>query len=233
MSGTTIRIDAEAGNISIGKTSARIGLRCSRADLDVVTADEVLCGARMEVTLSAGGDQPTLPGLGADGTFESVADCKHVGITPEGLTFGLTFAREGLDLDLLTPFSQAKVRLVATRIGDAPRAGQAEDDGSADAPDLGEDEGQEAEDADSPPTAPDAADPDAWKQMRLAHLRPAIPPRYMKALNEKGITTMGKLADWEKAHGDWWGTDIPSIGKVGQDRIAEAIEAFWTARAGK
>lgn len=76
----------------------------------------------------------------------------------------------------------------------------------------------------------DATGEDAWKLVPLADLKPAISPRYLKALAEniKPIVTIGDLTDWQAAKGDFWAADIKGVGKAAQDEIAAATEQFWT-----
>jgi len=69
---------------------------------------------------------------------------------------------------------------------------------------------------------------DAWKSVELADLNdPHIKVGFLKALAENGIHTMGHLADWQAAKGDFWAKDLKGVGKAACDSISDATDAYW------
>lgn len=66
------------------------------------------------------------------------------------------------------------------------------------------------------------ADDEAWRQVELStlNIRPAILEKLSD--NEPPILTMGDLADWQQAKGDFWAKDIHGIGPEAESEIADA-----------
>ncbi|GEM_PF-244917 len=91
-------------------------------------------------------------------------------------------------------------------------------------------------DGDKPAATGPAEGDESWRTVRLAILKePEIPAKVLAILqeHEPRIETVGDLADWVKAKGDYWGKDIKGIGPAGQGKIDEALEAFWMRRNGQ
>jgi len=85
------------------------------------------------------------------------------------------------------------------------------------------------------PCPPDkSADDEGWRLINLVDLdKPSIAPAVLKCLanNSKSIKTLGDLADWQEAKGDFWAVDISGIGQAAQDKIADATDGFHVRRA--
>jgi len=78
-----------------------------------------------------------------------------------------------------------------------------------------------------PASAPTAGVGD-WKAQRLDELsEPAIPAVTLTKLADKGIETVGDLANRDAKSGQWALKSIKGIGKAARDKIADALEAFW------
>jgi len=68
-----------------------------------------------------------------------------------------------------------------------------------------------------------------WKNVELADLNdPHIKVGILTVLAENGIHTMGQLAEWQAAKGDFWATDLKGVGKAACDSISDATDAYWT-----
>jgi hypothetical protein len=69
-----------------------------------------------------------------------------------------------------------------------------------------------------------------WRGLPIvAHL--AIPTGTMKALERKGIKTLGELTDCMNSGGvgGHWFTKVPGVGSAAAEKVAEAYERFWAA----
>jgi hypothetical protein len=86
--------------------------------------------------------------------------------------------------------------------------------------------------ADTPagPTPPPQADDDAWKRETIASLGNfGLHPKIIEKINEAGILTIGALAEWTNSGNRH--TDIPGIGEGKAQKIDDALDKFWAARA--
>jgi hypothetical protein len=125
------------GGISFGKATAKLTVSTSREDVPLSMAEELLCGARLNVELRVTDGQPMLPGV-EKLELATVADCKSLRMTPGSWSFGLTFVQKGLDANLLLAFRNCAGEMIASRIGDAtgsdedPDADEKADDEKAD-----------------------------------------------------------------------------------------------------
>jgi len=67
-----------------------------------------------------------------------------------------------------------------------------------------------------------------WRGLPIvAHL--AIPTGTMKALERKGIETLGQLTDTINRHPQGWHTGVPGVGSAAAEKVADAYERFWAA----
>jgi len=77
---------------------------------------------------------------------------------------------------------------------------------------------------------------ESWRSVELSSLfNPGIRPGVLKALaeNDPVIQTMGSLADWQAAKGEFWSKDIHGLGKAGLDNLSAATDAFWARQQKK
>jgi hypothetical protein len=76
-----------------------------------------------------------------------------------------------------------------------------------------------------------APEDDAWRAVVIADLDPKLKPGKLKALaeNTPPILTMGDMADWQQAKGEFWMKDIKGFGPGGAEQYAVACDAYWAA----
>ena len=85
----------------------------------------------------------------------------------------------------------------------------------------------------SRPSPLDSSGDDSWRAVKLDSLAdPEVGPRTLKAMaeHEPPIVTIGDLADWQAAKGDFWAKDIHGVGPGAADKLADALEKFWKRR---
>jgi hypothetical protein len=77
------------------------------------------------------------------------------------------------------------------------------------------------------PTAP--AEDDAWRSVLIADLEPKLTAGKLKVLAEHvpPITTMGEMADWQKAKGDFWVKDLKGFGPGGAEQYELAATRYF------
>ncbi len=113
----TLDLAVSFGSVSFAK-SARVGISMLREDLVLSKADNVLCGRRLTGRLVAvprgeNPDQGHLDGMdGEKFELKGIFDVKRIGITPDELSFGLTFNLEGLDRETISNFAGRSGRLI-------------------------------------------------------------------------------------------------------------------------
>lgn len=122
------------GGVSIGDTTARLGVKIQRAFLNVVDADEIFTGKRLTVIVQLGAadaDQGKL--FDVEVEVAGSVDVKRIGITAETISAGLTFNLQTLDIATLARFSKGVGRLkvfdVAAIPDDAPADEHADEKG--------------------------------------------------------------------------------------------------------
>ena len=127
----TLNFPVAFGSVSFAK-SARVGISVMRDDLVLSKADNLLCGRRLTgriVTIPKGEneDQGHLDGMdGEKFELHGIFDVKRIGITPDELSFGLTFNLEGLDRETISNFAGRCGRLI---IDDSEELPEGDDDG--------------------------------------------------------------------------------------------------------
>lgn len=125
------------GQVSIGHTTARLGVKIERGVCDVSKADELFCNRRLvgQVVLGNHEDaagQKTL--VETDRTVQGVFDVKGFSVNASQIGLGLTFSLADIDISELAHFSAGAGRLVIREIGAIP------EDGKPDAADEEEEE---------------------------------------------------------------------------------------------
>jgi len=124
-------------------------------------------------------------------------------------------------------YNQASLRVITYRTSGfdpaSPMAQAAEANGTVDDDDAGQ-----ADPAGEPaPAADTTADPEAWRAETIDGLD--LGNRSRNALVKAGLETMGDLADWMQAKGDFWAKDIKGLGGKSAGEIADAMVDFWAA----
>lgn len=125
--------DAEFSTVGIGAEKVRIGIKCDRADVDPDVAEELFCGAQIDVELDCDPNskkdvdgQTTIEGTALK--FAGTADVKRYSTTPDQYGASLQFSKSAVDLTILGKFSSCKGKIRATRIGAIETDGDDEGD---------------------------------------------------------------------------------------------------------
>lgn len=225
-------INCQFGTVSIGESTARLGVKFARAVLPLDEADTMLCGKRIEGRIATipNGEDPDQTHLFDDGSLALTAsfDITRFGVDPESYTCGLTFNKHSLgdNLSRLSEFVKKSGALQIDSVGEIPDDSEGEGDGDGD--DLDEafasrnpffDESGDKE------LTPEVKDNEQWKFQTLAGL--GIKERTAKALRAVKINTLGQLAAWQQAKGDFWMKDIPGLGPTGAEDIERATMEYW------
>ncbi len=66
---------------------------------------------------------------------------------------------------------------------------------------------------------------DAWRETKIDSID--LSARYLKAFEESGLTTLGKVADLQVKHGDFWQREVKGLGEKGRDEYADRMATFW------
>lgn len=124
MSELILELAAEFSGVSIGDTTARLGIRFSREDIGIEAADKTFCGHRLDCEVVLGNDrdsggQKTLVD-DLDHRVAGSADVKRIGVLPDAISTGLTFSLEDIDIAELAKFSKGRGRLLVRGVGDIP-----------------------------------------------------------------------------------------------------------------
>jgi len=117
-------LPVEFGGVSIGQTTARLGVRINREQLNLIAADECFCGHRLQCTLVLGrnddaeGQQTLVDDLNEE--ISGTADVKRLGIAPGTISTGLTFSLPDIDIATLAKFSKGSGRLIVESVSAIP-----------------------------------------------------------------------------------------------------------------
>ena len=135
-------IPVDFGGVSIGESTARLGLRINREQLNIMAADEIFCGHRLACKLTLGKRDESQGELVADlfETLSGQADVKRLGLSADTISTGLTFSLADIDVATLAKFSKGCGRLLVETVAEIPMDSPAntdgddgnEDDGDAD-----------------------------------------------------------------------------------------------------
>lgn len=229
-------LGCDFGGVSIGKDTARIGVKISRNVLSLQQADEALCGKRLTGTLRRGNksdapSQQNLPGMDSQEPFvNGTFDVKRFGVSPDDVTFGATFAINGLPLESLAELANQSGRLIVTNVELIP-----------------EDEGDRHDDHEDigpmPKRGPLAgqrtfstADLDELKrdtgaeQPITALLNHGATPAICKAVAKAvGGDKIAHLEKFMRDNPEFWHQDMKGIGKERITVLQNAWEAFRMA----
>ncbi len=202
-------LPVEFGGVSIGETTARLGMKIKKEVLNIIQAEEAFCGRRLSGVIKLGGAADS-PGqttmfdteLVVDGTF----DIHRFGVGPEAYTTGATFKLKEIDIGDLARFSKGAGRLVVANIAAIPTDEVLEDDDedtSGELPGTLKSEGP-------------------WRDFSLDEL---FSGAVLKSLKKAGLQNVGDLADYTA--GESRLTDIAGIGEGKAQQIEDRMLAFW------
>lgn len=206
MAKTLLDIPVTFGGVSIGDTTARLGVKVDRSVLSISKADELLVERRITGSVAIGGaddsaGQRTFWDM-TEYAISAVADCKRIGIGGEQISFGLTFGIRDVDVATLAKLSKGTGRLKVENVGEIPH--DATDTSAYDA------EGESLfGDADETP---------------LAEI---LTPGATKALAADGIETVDDLDQYTRAGNKL--ADIKGIGSAAAEKIQSALESHLRA----
>jgi len=128
-----MKFPCEYGGVSIGDTTARIGVRVPRGFLNLVAADEALVGHRLDLVarLNRKGADPKQLNLLDDieDTITGSADVKRIGVNQEQISFGLTFSLADVDISELAKFSKGNGEIQIDQVAALPSDSPADGDG--------------------------------------------------------------------------------------------------------
>jgi hypothetical protein len=72
---------------------------------------------------------------------------------------------------------------------------------------------------------------DSWREVPIFEaLGSSLGKRANDALENAGIDTMGKFADFQAKHGEWWSKELKGIGPETVTKLCDAAERFWASR---
>jgi hypothetical protein len=213
-------LPCEFSGVSIGDGTANIGLRISKQLLNIMAAEEALCGRRLNGTIfrcppGADPNQTSFEFGPETDSIESVFDVKRFSSSPKFISFGLTFSLQEIDAEVLSHFAKASGRVRIDQVqAIAP-------------PEKKEKKAQPL------PLQRDLnlGDDEPWRGYMLKNL---FKGKVLESLHDAKMDTMGQLADWQKDARNHL-EDLPGIG-VGQatkiaDTVARAFEEKpWEAK---
>lgn len=165
-----VNVPVDFGGVSIGESTARLGVKISRTHLNLVAADEIFCGHRLTGRVLLGGsddDQYQMTmfrdgEIAIDGSF----DVKGIRVTADEMSTGLTFSLADIDVAILARFSKGKGRVIVSHVADISADASDDDDesdmseGDASEDDVSEDAAQV--DNDECESSGVADDPGGW-----------------------------------------------------------------------
>lgn len=202
------------GQVGLGKTLGRIGIKIDRQQLSLDDCDALLCGKRVTGTVHLGrkDDSPGQKSLieGRDIAVAASFDVNGFRVTPEMLGMSLSFNLESIELADVAKLSKGEGRFVAAASDEIPEDERLNDTGDDD------DDDQRSLLVEGP-----------WKEAPLADL---FDGAMLKSLNKAGLKTVGDLAAWSAS--DKRLIDIPGIGGAKAEQIEETMERFWESNPG-
>lgn len=129
----TLELLVDFGGVSIGETTARLGVKIARPQLTITKADATFTGKRLSVVVQLGNPDPDQKKL-----FDVVTevggsvDVKRLGVNVDEYSTGLTFNLADVDVATLAKFSKGKGRLRVLAVEDLPDEAEG-DEGDEDA----------------------------------------------------------------------------------------------------
>lgn len=121
----------EFKGVSLGDSTARVGVSIDRESMSYDTADELLCGRQVKVEIvNKHHEGKALAGMeGASGvTILAIASIKSFAVKPKEFSFGLTFDIDAIDPKELSMFPQRSGEIRLKHEGDLPTNGEANAD---------------------------------------------------------------------------------------------------------
>jgi len=205
---SVLDVPVDFGGVSIGESTARLGIKVSRDRLNLVAADEIFCGHRLTGRVLLGhidddADQMAMfddADVEVNGSF----DVKGLRVTADSIATGLTFSLSDIDVATLAQFSKGKGRVIVSHVAEIPH--DKEDD----------------VDLDHVPGTLKTNAP--WREVSLSTL---FEGGLLKNLKAAGLDTVGKLSDYTASERRL--TDIGGVGNAAGQKIEDRMLQFWAA----
>lgn len=136
-------LEVKFGGLSIGESTARLGVAIGRGAMTLSRAEKLLCERRLSGSIELGGLQGQLPGMqGEAHTIVGVFDTKALSVKSKYYATGLTLALEEIDVSDLAHFPKREGVLRISEISAIPEKkrstgnGEDEDDDEEEHPDV-------------------------------------------------------------------------------------------------
>lgn len=201
-------------SVSLGKSTARLGVKCYRENLTLEKAAEAFSNRRLvgKVILGHDGDAPGQGSMWEDAEHQvkGVFDVKGFRTTDEVYSTGLSFSLQDIDVEELAKLSKGSGRLVVDEMTDIPAKEKAD---------------TAADDRTTPGTLK-AEGP--WREVPLTDLFDPTQATW-KSLAKAEITTVGELADYTASNKQL--VDIEGIGPGKAQAIEDTLLEFWRDNA--
>ncbi len=199
------------GGVSIGETTARLGVHIDRSVCNINAADDLFCGHRLtgRVIRGRAGDQAGQQTIvdDLDIALDAVFDVKRFGANAATISTGLTFSLPDIDLTTLAKMSKGAGRLVIKSIAEIPDDAPVHDEDR-------EDEADESLKAEGP-----------WAEVSLSTL---FEGSLLKSLNAAKLVTVGDLANFTRVPDNRL-TDLEGIGPGKAEKIENRMLQFWAS----
>lgn len=114
----------QCGNVSIGDKTVGIAVKMSRDSMPITTADDTICGKRLDISLKRGSadpDQESIPGT--EDNFAELhgnVEVKSFRITTKSYSFTACFMLEDVEAERLHEFAKRECTLHIAKSSDIP-----------------------------------------------------------------------------------------------------------------
>jgi hypothetical protein len=228
---SVLELPVDFSQVSIGDGTARVGVKVSRDKLKIRVADKQVCGRRLigQIRVCPKDEDSKQTQMFDDKHHQlsGAFDVKSITITPKALSFGLTFALEGLEISELAHFAKKAGKLVVNEVQAIPEKSKGDgEDSTEEAEDVEEAEDDSAQVSD--PSVNDT-DPDGWRKLPIATLKLKSTRHqnaFTAACKKKRLKTLGGLAEFIAKNATWWDKDL-GIGPVCAEEYRDADLEFW------
>lgn len=204
------------GGVSIGQQTAKLSIKVDREHLNIVAADEALCGRRVagKVAVGRAGDTPGQMLLleEMDDVIEATFDIHRFGVTPDSFTSGLTFKLKEIDVGQLARFSKGSGRLIMDSVEEIPSDSVEEHDHDQD--------GQTTIEGTFTTDVP-------WRKVSLDTL---FSGGVLKSLKGAGLATVGDMHDYQQPEKNGFVkqlADIKGLGPAKVQQVEDRMMEFW------
>ncbi len=120
-------VEVDFLGVSLGAETARLGCKVARSRIPLGAAELVLCGRRLSgrVTVRPDGDDADQTYIvdGMKHEISAVFDVKRFSVSPDWLSFGLTFVMTEIDVRELACFAKRRGQLVVAEVTDITNDG--------------------------------------------------------------------------------------------------------------